>query len=206
MPEYPAIIDKMKMFKGDTVISGFQWLPEQGTNMTVLHVASKTMKRFRCADVFFAFHTVNMQISKDGLIILDLLTFDDLSLLFSLFINSAQPRRTVGNVPYGVLRRLTIQPSADPETYVVKSQVLDDYGYELPRINEAYDGKPYTYFYALSTQRPFSFPMDSIAKVDVESGRKLFFQSDSLSLAEPVFISDPNDDKVIYLYLRVLGV
>ena len=49
----------MKMFKGDTVISGFQWLPDQGTNMTVLHVASKTMKRFRCAENFFAFHTVN---------------------------------------------------------------------------------------------------------------------------------------------------
>ncbi len=54
---------QMKMFKGDTVISGFQWLPEQGTNMTVLHVASKTMKRFRCSENFFAFHTVNMYVT-----------------------------------------------------------------------------------------------------------------------------------------------
>lgn len=184
------------MFKGDTVISGFQWLPDQGTNMTVLHVASKTMKRFRCAENFFAFHTVNMFVNDNGVIVLDMLTFDDLSLLFALFINSAQPRRTVGNVPYGVLRRLTIDPNADPATYVVKSQILDNYGYELPRINDAYDGKPYTYFYALSTQRPFSFPMDVIAKVDVVTGKKLLFQEEGLSLGESVFIQDPNDSKV----------
>jgi carotenoid cleavage dioxygenase-like enzyme len=186
----------MKMFKGDTVISGFQWLPEQGTNMTVLHVASKTMKRFRCAENFFAFHTVNMQVTDSGLILLDMLTFDDLSLLFALFIDSSNPRRTVGNVPYGSLRRLTIDPSADPETYVVKSRILDEYGYELPRINEAFDGKPYTYFYALTTSRPFSFPMDVIAKIDVVSGKRVLFQEDGLSLGEPVFIQDPNDSKV----------
>ncbi len=68
---------------------------------------------------------------------------------------SAQPRRTVGNVPFGVLRRLTIDPNADPDTYIVKSQVLDDYGYELPRINDAFDGKPYSFFYALSSQVNF---------------------------------------------------
>jgi carotenoid cleavage dioxygenase-like enzyme len=137
-----------------------------------------------------------MYVTENGLILLDMLTFDDLSLLFALFINSAQPRRTVGNVPYGVLRRLTIDPNADPATYVVKSQVLDNHGYELPRINDAFDGKPYTFFYALTSQRPFSFPMDAIAKVDVVSGAKVFFQEEGLSLAEPVFIQDPNDLKV----------
>jgi carotenoid cleavage dioxygenase-like enzyme len=142
-------------------------------------------------------NTVGMHVTESGLILLDLLTFDDLSLLFSLFINSAQPRRTVGNVPYGVLRRLTIDPNADPATKVVKSQIIDSHGYELPRINDAFDGKPYTFFYALSSQRPFSFPMDSIAKVDVVTGTKVFFQEEGLSLGEPVFIQDPNDSKVM---------
>jgi hypothetical protein len=40
-----------------------------------------------------------MHVTAGGLIVLDMLTFNDLSLLFALFINSAQPRRTVGNVP-----------------------------------------------------------------------------------------------------------
>jgi carotenoid cleavage dioxygenase-like enzyme len=147
-----------------------------------------------------------MYVTENGLILLDMLTFDDLSLLFSLFINSAQPRRTVGNVPFGVLRRLTIDPNADPATYVVKSQVLDSYGYELPRINDAFDGKPYTFFYALTTQRPFSFPMDSIAKVDVVSGAKVFFQEEGLSLGEPVFIQDPNDSKVCNVHCAVANL
>ena len=137
-----------------------------------------------------------MYVTDGGLIVLDMLSFNDLSLLFALFINSAQPRRTVGNVPYGVLRRLTIDPNADPDTYVVKSQVLDNYGYELPRINDAFDGKPYTFFYALTTSRPFSFPMDVIAKVDVVSGKKVVFEEEGLSLGEPVFIQDPSDSRV----------
>ncbi len=48
----------------------------------------------------------------------------------------------------------------------------------------------------LSTQRPFSFPMDIIAKVDVVTGKQLLFQEEGLSLGEAVFIQDPNDSKV----------
>ena len=116
---------------------------------------------------------------------------------------------------------MTIDPNADPDTYIVKSQVLDDHGYELPRINDAFDGKPYSFFYALSSQvnpkpqtpnpkpqtlnlkpstrflqRPYSFPMDAIAKVDVQNGKTVFFEGGGLSLGEAVFIQDPNDDKV----------
>ncbi|GFO46013.1 beta,beta-carotene 15,15'-monooxygenase [Plakobranchus ocellatus] len=67
------------------------------------------------------------------------------------------------------------------------------YGVELPRINDAYDGKQYRYFYGSSS---FVQKVNQLAKFDLVEKRVLTFDvEDNIAPTEPVFVAKPGATK-----------
>jgi carotenoid cleavage dioxygenase-like enzyme len=161
------------------------------------------------APSFFFFHSINSY-EKDGALILDVIGYNDASIVQSLyfanmrkkipFIEKATPQHT---------RRYVLSDIASVESpkdvrHATFSTLAKGAYPELARINDNYFAKPYTFYYAIHISDPtviLSGISDSLCKVNVETEDYWVWKEENCVPGEPIFIVNPEgteeDDGVL---------
>ncbi|XP_042872325.1 carotenoid isomerooxygenase-like [Penaeus japonicus] len=76
------------------------------------------------------------------------------------------------------------------DTIHLQGLTLNPIFFEMPRINYAYNGKPYRYAYAVATEEKY-FDFTMLVKLDVKTGEKKIWKDPAYMVSEPVFVASP---------------
>ena len=222
--ENPLVLSKlwkmlfMNLFKY-TYLEVLKWKPELKSRLHVIDRQSgKTLKTY-LAENFFAFHHVNAY-EDAGNIVVDVCGYPDTTILNAFYMCNL--RKGLKGVTYStpMLRRYKIPipsiPSGDTEPESLPKlrpnasdfEVIHD-GFELPRINYAYNGKKYKFAYGMQFTDKNYF-LESLGKVNVETKEAETWREEHCYPSEPVFIAAPNateedDGMVLSAVVGVLG-
>jgi torulene dioxygenase len=164
---------------------------------------------------FFAFHEINT-FEEHGDIVVDLPWYKDHSFLLGAHVETLRAKigipdhtRAIDLAGEFVRFRLPsfAKGKAKNGSLVVQKAKVDMHlpfetaNIELPKINSAYQGKPYRYAYGIHVQTP-GFFSDSIVKVDTHTQTtKIWIPKTQHLPSEPIFIAKPGakdeDDGVL---------
>ncbi|XP_063218959.1 carotenoid isomerooxygenase isoform X2 [Bacillus rossius redtenbacheri] len=214
---------------GSTPMAGtLEWYPEHETLIHLIERDSgKHFKTFS-AEAFFYLHIIN-QYEKDGHVVLDICCYKDASMIDCMYVEAiknlqsnpdyatmfrGRPMRYVlplseppgpetpgrNLVTLKGSRCVATRPRAG-EKVVVVPELICDVGCETPRIHyERHLGRPYRYFYAISSDVDFEHP-GSLLKVDTETGTWKLWNEENVYPSEPIFVPAPDaqgeDDGVL---------
>jgi len=196
LTEFPLVVNPIDLrLSGKPFIQNYRWEPERGL---VFHVVAKDtgkLVRTAMAEACFAFHHVNAFADRDRLAV-DVVVYPDAAIIDQLYL--ARLRSSAPITATGALTRFHIPLASDAP---VSRRILADVPLELPRINyAACAGKPYRYVWGTGTQTKGDF-LDSIVKIDAETGTVLTWHVAGLYPGEPVFVPAPSakaeDDGVL---------
>ncbi|XP_014359421.2 carotenoid isomerooxygenase [Papilio machaon] len=175
------------------MISCLQWFPEHETNIVLINKKTgKEVKRFRTETMFFL-HIINA-FEQDGRLIVDLCSYKDAKALDAMYVKAIETMQS--NAEYaewfrGRPKRLEVSLAAPAMSHVTPRQ-LADLGCETPRIHyDLYNGRPYRYFYAISSDVDAENP-GAIIKVDTTTGETWSWCETDCYPSEPVFIPAPD--------------
>jgi beta,beta-carotene 9',10'-dioxygenase len=146
-------------------------------------------------DALFAFHHVNAFEIADGLAV-DVIVYPDATIIDQLYLARLRAGAPVDAT--GILTRFRVPLSGDEP---VTHRTLAPATLELPRINyAACAGRPYRYVWGTGVQVQGDF-LDSVAKIDTETGSVTHWYENGLYPGEPVFVPAPSgqveDDGVL---------
>jgi len=186
LTEFPLVVDPLRMMLNlSPFIRNYRWLPERGLRFHVFekdtgrHVVSRT------AEAAFAFHHINAYEAGDDLFI-DVVVYDDASIIDQLYLSRLRAGEPVSAT--GRPTRFTLPLSGDGQ---VRATRLTDSMLELPRTDYARcAGRPYRYVWG-NGRRPDGMFLDSIVRVDIESGEERTWSADGAFPGEPVFVARP---------------
>jgi beta,beta-carotene 9',10'-dioxygenase len=197
--EFPLVVNPLSLLLWlRPYIENFRWKPERGTRIHVFDRESGRHVRTVVADPFFAFHHVNAYDDEDGSVVVDLVAYDDASVIESFYLHRlAEPDV---RIPPGTLRRLRV-PLAGSERRL-RAEVLSPTAIELPNIDyAALNTSPrlrFVYGVGLRGDRGF---YDQLVKVDVRSGETATWHEPDCYPGEGVFVGRPGrvaeDDGVV---------
>ncbi len=192
----PLVVSPTDLLYGNAFIKSFRWKPELGTKLIVINRHTGAIQGSYQAPPFFAFHTVNAY-EQDSTIILDVITYPDASSLDqALFATLLEPTHH-DTATSSKLHRYTINLT----NTTVTDTILTHATIELPRINYAFNGKPYTYLYAEEYKQTRHYVADGLIKINVNTGATVQWHADNCFPGEPVFIAHPTssheDDGVV---------
>jgi beta,beta-carotene 9',10'-dioxygenase len=194
--EFPLVVSALQLkFSGKPFIQNYRWQPERGLRFHVVDKDSGRKVATASGDAAFAFHHVNAFEDRDGLAI-DMVTYPDAAIIDELYL-----ARLRGGTPItatGELTRFRVKLTGDTR---VSRRTLAATALELPRINyESCAGKPYRYAWGTGIQTKGDF-LDSIVKIDIETGDVMRWYEKGVYPGEPVFVPDPaartEDDGVL---------
>ena len=200
--EQPYKLDYMKLIAGGTAFANcFDWKPEEPCKFWIIDKENGEVLRTMETDSFFFLHHINAYLESEESMVVDMVTYKDPAILGALYLDKL---RAGGPIPVPLIRRFRLDLNND----VVNSELLRDAFVELPRINTAFAGQYYQYFYGFggygSAPSGSSLPYDfanSLVKVDVTGGSTLIWQQDGCFPGEPIFVPDPKgteeDDGVL---------
>ena len=130
LAEYPLRVNPLKMaFSGKAFIENYVWRPELGTKLQVFDRATGAHRGTYETDAFFSFHHVNAFENESGELVLDLVAYDDPSVIDALYLGEDGPRGPLGHTE---LRRYTIDLDGDSVSWEALPGGRD---VELPRID-----------------------------------------------------------------------
>ncbi|CAH2239272.1 jg21899 [Pararge aegeria aegeria] len=189
--------------------SSLKWYPEHKTHVVLIsRRTGKEVKRYY-TDTLFFLHIINC-FEEDRNLIVDICAYKDAKVLDAMYIHAIESMQS--NADYaGWFRsrpkRLEISLDSPLLTYV-EPKLLADLGCETPRIHYAlHNGRPYRYFYAISSDVDAEHP-GLIIKVDTVTGEtKTWWETDCYP-SEPVFVPDPDakeEDEGVILCALVFG-
>lgn len=199
LTQYPLVVTPLKLLLGwKPFIKNYQWIPEMGTKFTVIDRKEGVVVKEYATRPFFSFHHVNA-FEENGQIYLDIVTYQDASIItHGLFdINSGKMQK--GDNYQTQLERFCLGEE-------LSSEVIYNQSIELPRINEAYDGKKHRYIYAMGfsnsmKERSELLYSTHLCKIDTKTKQAMSWSKPGCAPGEPVFIASPNpqreDDGVI---------
>ncbi|CAH2076131.1 unnamed protein product, partial [Iphiclides podalirius] len=211
--EQPLTISVWGVFRNqltnEPFASNLQWFPEHKTNIVLISKQTgKEVKRY-VTETFFFLHIINA-FEQDGKLVVDLCAYKDAKALDAMYVRAMETMQS--NADYaewfrGRPKRLEVSLEA-PSMSVVQSRLLADLGCETPRIHyDLYNGHPYRYFYAISSDVDAKNP-GAIIKVDTWTGEtKTWFENDCYP-SEPVFVPEPEckeEDAGVLLSALVWG-
>ncbi|KAG2172815.1 hypothetical protein INT43_000165 [Umbelopsis isabellina] len=159
------------------------------------------------APAFFFFHSINAYDNGTDLT-LDVIGYKDASIVQAVYLANVSEKKPFAK-KYTVqdVRRYTlsdVSSSTESPRQASISILAKDVTPELPRVNDAYYCRPYTYFYGsniedLSTE--YGIFSDSVSKTNVETGESWVWKEADCRPGEPIFIADPQghdeDDGVL---------
>ncbi len=196
LTEFPLVVNPLELkFSGKPFIQNYRWEPERGLVFHIVEKDSGRLVRTATADATFAFHHVNAFADGDRLAV-DIITYPDATIIDQLYL--ARLRSSAPITATGTLTRFHVPFAADAP---VTRRILADIPLELPRINyESHAGKPYRYVWGTGVQAKGDF-LDSIVKIDAETGTVATWHAAGLYPGEPVFVPSPSaaaeDDGVL---------
>lgn len=197
--EFPLVVNPLALLLWlRPYIENFRWKPERGTRIHVFDRADGAHIRSVTADPFFAFHHVNAFDDADGSVVVDLVGYDDASVIESFYLHRLEEPDV--RIPPGTLRRLRV-PLTGPRTRV-RSETLSATAIELPSIDYARrntdPGLRYVYGVGLGTGLGF---YDQLVKIDIRDGTTAAWRAPDCYPGEGVFVPRPGgeaeDDGVV---------
>ncbi len=185
--EFPLTVSALELkFSGKPFIQNYRWQPERGLKFHVVDKESGREVATATGEAVFAFHHVNAFEQGDSLVI-DMVAYPDAAIIDQLYL--ARLRAGTPIDATGTLTRFRVKLGA--EAPVIR-ETLSPVPLELPRINyEAHAGKPYRYVWGTGIELTGDF-LDSIVKVDAETGKVARWYEQGLYPGEPVFVPAPN--------------
>lgn len=173
------------VFGNKSFFETYNWKPKQQTLITVIDKKTgKTAHTYK-TDPFFFLHTINAYEEK-GCVIIDLVTYQDPSIVYSFNLQQLQKNGSP-SLPKGYPTRITINPKRKQ----VDLKQLSTYSMEMPRINyTSYNAKPYSYVYGVHIPQNQTV-MSQIMKLNITNGKALFWSDDNCYPGEPVFVPKP---------------
>ena len=209
--------------KGKSLEECLEWCPNEPTYFHVLDKRTNALLKHKFQTKgFFFFHTVNAYESDDQLI-LDILNYDDISLLDCLklkllrsgiFESTTKSKPTRYVLPVGNLKEMkkdenlvkleNCQATAilnGKGVFELTGQSLGEPGFEMPTINPKYIGKEYNYIYGTGFLEKGFFE-NAMGKLDIKNNSAIVYKnSDTTYPGEGVFVGAPNaqdeDDGVV---------
>ncbi|XP_032514961.2 carotenoid isomerooxygenase-like [Danaus plexippus] len=169
--------------------SSLKWYPEHKTNIVLINrETGKEVKRYETETLFFL-HIINCYEIANKLIV-DLCSYKDAKILDAMYIQAIETMQTNANYAdwfRGRPKRIEIDLNAPILTHF-KPSLLADLGCETPRIHyDVYNGRPYRYFYAISSDVDAENP-GLIIKVDTVTGQTQTWFDNNCYPSEPVFV------------------
>ena len=184
--EFPLTVSALALkFSGKPFIQNYRWEPERGLRFHVFDKDSGREVATAKTDAAFAFHHVNAFEDGDSLVI-DMIAYPDATIIDALYL--ARLRAGTLLTATGALTRFQVPLAGDG---AVTRRMLAPAALELPRINyETRAGNPYRYVWGTGIQAPGDF-LDSILKIDIESGKAARWYEAGVYPGEPVFVPHP---------------
>jgi beta,beta-carotene 9',10'-dioxygenase len=179
-------------------IENFRWKPSRGTRVHVFDRATGKHVRSVTADPFFAFHHVNAYDDEDGSVVVDLVAYDDASVIESFYLHRLSEPDV--QIPRGTLRRLRI-PSSGPDERL-RAEELSPTGIELPNIDYAHrnTSADLRFVYGVGVRGDRGF-YDQLVKIDVRERATTTWHEPDCFPGEGVFVGRPGrvaeDDGVV---------
>ncbi len=197
--EFPLVVNPISLLLWlRPYIENFRWKPGRGTRIHVFDRASGKHVRSATADPFFAFHHVNAYDEDDGSVVVDLVAYDDASVIESFYLQRLSEPDV--QIPPGTLRRLRVPLSGPDER--LHAEVLSPTGIELPNIDYARrnTSPQLRYVYGVSVRGDRGF-YDQLVKIDVGTRTTATWHEQDCYPGEGVFVGRPGreaeDDGVI---------
>jgi beta,beta-carotene 9',10'-dioxygenase len=187
LAEYPLRVNPLKLaLAGKPFIENYAWRPELGTKLQVFDRDTGGLRGSYDTEAFFCFHHVNAFERESGELVVDLVAYDDPSVIDALYLDEHGPR---GALPATELRRYTI----DLEGGGVRWEALPGgENVELPRIDYARrNAREYTYAYFAGSGEGW---IDRLVKVGVRDGTRREWSAAGCYPGEPVFVREPGTD------------
>ena len=204
LTEFPLVVNPIDLrLSGKPFIQNYRWEPERGLVFHIVEKDTGKLVRTAMADASFAFHHVNAFADGDRLAV-DVIVYPDATIIDQLYL--ARLRSSAPITATGTLTRFHIPFASDAP---VTRRTLADMPLELPRINyESCAGKPYRYVWGTGVQTKGDF-LDSIVKIDTETGTVATWHAAGLYPGEPVFVPSPSakteDDGVLLSIVLDIG-
>jgi beta,beta-carotene 9',10'-dioxygenase len=190
---FPLVVNPLRLaLSGRPFIENYRWKPELGTRILVFDRADGELRGEYMAEPRFAFHHVNA-FERGGELILDLVAYDDASVVDSLFLDRVRTRPPTGASSGRLLRyRVSLDSGA------VGEEELSDEILELPRIDyRERNGRPYRFVYGSGAPRDDEDPdfIDQLIKIDTWTGESSVWFEPGSYPGEPVFVPSPRPDR-----------
>jgi beta,beta-carotene 9',10'-dioxygenase len=186
LAEFPFVVSPFRLLlRGQPFIRNYRWEPERGLRLHVIEKDGGGLLRTVETDAAFAFHHVNA-FERGGELMVDLITYPDAGIIDQLYL-----ARLRSAAPFDASGRLTryVIPFAQSEP--IRKEPITDAGIELPRIDYGgRAGRRYRYVWGAGVRLLGNF-LDSLVKVDVETGRDEKWWEDGCYPGEPVFVPTP---------------
>lgn len=197
--EFPLVVNPISLLLWlRPYIENFRWKPGRGTRIHVFDRESGAHVRSATADPFFAFHHVNAYDDADGAVVVDLVAYDDASVIESFYLHRlAEPDV---RIPTGTLRRLRV-PLRGPDERL-RAEVVSPTGIELPSIDYARrnTSPDLRYVYGVGVRGDRGF-YDRLVKIDVAARTTATWDEPDCYPGEGVFVGRPGrtteDDGVV---------
>jgi beta,beta-carotene 9',10'-dioxygenase len=197
--EFPLVVNPVSLLLWlRPYIENFRWKPSRGTRVHVFDRATGKHVRSVTADPFFAFHHVNAYDDEDGSVVVDLVAYDDASVIESFYLHRLSEPDV--QIPRGTLRRLRIPLSGPDER--LRAEELSPTGIELPNIDYAHrnTSADLRFVYGVGVRGDRGF-YDQLVKIDVRERATTTWHEPDCFPGEGVFVGRPGrvaeDDGVV---------
>ena len=189
LAEYPLRVNPLKMaLSGKPFIENYVWRPELGTKLQVFDRETGAHRGSFETDAFFCFHHVNAFEREPGELVVDLVAYDDASVIDQLYLNEDGPRGALGRTE---LRRYTVDLDGGTVTW---EALPGGHDVELPRIDYARrNTRDYGYAYFAGWGEESDW-IDRLVKVDVRDGARSEWSSPGCYPGEPIFVREPGNE------------
>jgi carotenoid cleavage dioxygenase-like enzyme len=186
----PFVVRPLELaLSGRPLIENFRWKPDRATKMYVLDRHNGDRVATLDTDPLFCFHHINA-FERGQEIVLDLIGYDDPSVIDDLYLDAIHAGSNVGRAP--TPRRLKITLAGKPS---VSTEELSDVTFEMPRINYSrHNTKPYRYTYGTGRvhgEDTHGWTANTLVKLDVHTGDSRLWADQDAYPGEAVFVTDP---------------
>jgi carotenoid cleavage dioxygenase-like enzyme len=205
--EFPLVVNPISLLLWlRPYIENFRWKPGRGTRIHIFDRETGAHVRSATADPFFAFHHVNAYDDADGSVVVDLVAYDDASVIESFYLQRLSEPDV--RIPPGTLRRLRVPLTESAESAErgtgrrLTAEVMSPTPLELPSIDYARrnTSPDLRYVYGVSVRGERGF-YDRLVKIDVRAGSTASWEEPECYPGEGVFVGRPGrtaeDDGVV---------
>lgn len=176
------------LFGRKSILEALSWQPQKGNLIMVLDREGRQPPLLLETSPCYMWHSINA-CNRGGEIVADFLGYENPDHFVGADpVSSAVMQGRKGNYAYpGAVRRYLI----DPESKMIRQEMLDAGNYEWPRVNEMHRCHNYRLAYMLQT-RPGDFFWTIVCRIDMRTARiDRYDFGKGCYLTEPVFIPVP---------------